>query len=305
MAIQALTNEQEQEYNRSVKLSTYFAEHPLKVNAFVPLKNRVIKLDLHLNELTTIAQGKLPTTGGITQSKANLKKAVGIYYEQVCGVARAYCLDTDRLELADNLNFTEAKIIALLDGDVKTTVGLINGLITDNLIPQVDFADYGITPAILTAGADKAQAFADAIGKAGTIDAGKSAAGTAVIAKIHELQEDSDLLELLMRNFITSDVDFYNGFLAANVVDDIGVHHSGIEGLVETVDGTPIKGAVLLCVELDKKKVSDIVGHYEIKKMRGGTYTFNLTHPSYQPKSEVIKIKQGKTLSKDWTMIPL
>lgn len=208
-------------------------------------------------------------------------------------------------ELADNLNFTEPKIVALLDGDVKTTIAQINTLITDNLLPNPDFADYGITPAILTAGAAKAQEFTDSIGVVGAIDAGKSAAGTAVIAKIHDLMEDSDILELLMRNFITSDPDFYNGFLAANVVDDIGVHHTGIEGTIETADDTPIKGALFTCVELGKSKTSDIVGHYAAIKMKPGTYTFTVTHPLYHSKSEVIKIKKAKIITKDWTMIPL
>ncbi len=305
MAHQALTNEQEQEYNRAVKVSQYFAVNQTKVDAFLPLKNRVLKLNTNISELITIAQGKLPITSGITKSKATLKKAVGTYYEQVCGVSRAFCIEKSMIELADNLNFTERKILGLLDGDVKSTIAQINTLIADNLLPNPDFADYGITPAILTAGAAKAQEFTDSIGVVGAVDAGKSAAGTAVIAKIHDLMQDSDLLELLMRNFITSDVDFYNGFIAANVVDDIGVHHTGIEGTIETADETPIKGALFTCVELGKSKTSDIVGHYAAIKMKPGTYTFTVTHPLYHSQSVVIKIKKGKIITKDWTMIPL
>lgn len=305
MATQALTNEQEQELNRAEKLRQYFGENDTKVNAYLPLKTRVGKLNDHIGELTDIAQGKLPITSGITKSKASLKKDVGTFYEEVCGVSRAYCIEKGLIEIADNLNFTVNKIVYLLDGDVKTTVAQINKLINDNLITNADFADYGILPTTLTTGATKAQAFADSIGAAGSIDAGKSAAGTAVIAKVHELQEDSEMLDLLMRHFLTSDKDFYNGFLAANVVDDIGVHHTGLEGEVETVDGVAIKGAVITCVELNKTKNSDIVGHYQISKMRGGTYTFTVTHPLYKSQTQIIKIKQGKIISKDWIMIPL
>ncbi len=50
-------------------------------------------------------------------------------------------------EVADNLNFTEPKISVLLDSDIKTTIAQINTLITHNLLPNPDFADYGITAA--------------------------------------------------------------------------------------------------------------------------------------------------------------
>ena len=302
--IQGLTNEQEQEFNRSTKVSKYLHFHQAKVDLFIPLKNRLTKLDDHMTLLGTKAGGKIGVTSGITSTKAARKKEVAVYYETVCGVARSFCIETNRNEVGDNLKYTQPKIINLLDGDVVTVVTEINELITEQLLPVAAFAPYEITAATLTAGLNLATTFANSIGVAGMVDASKSSAGEAVINVLEDIKEDIEVLDLTMRKYITTDPDFYNGFKAANIVDDIGIHHSGIEGEVAS-NSVAVKGAVIKCVELEKKTTSDIMGHYDIKSMKPGTYEFTCTHPNFEPATKVIKIKKGKTIHVGWELVAL
>ncbi len=294
-----LTQEQEQEVNRAKKVQDYLNFNQTTVDGYLPLKNKQTALNLALGELNSIIPKKLPVTTGITTTKNNQKKAVGNYYESVCGVCRSYLIDKEDLALADNFKVTKAKIIRLPDNDVLPLVEGINQIITDQLLPEADFADYGITPLTLADGSALAKDFNISIGLAPAVDAGKTAASDAIEQKINGIKETVEGTELLVRNFITTNPGFYNGFQAANKIDDIGVHHTGIRGETETATGA-LKEVVITCVQLNKTTKSDLVGHYELIKMKAGTYEFTATHPAHPTQTKVIKLKRGRIIEVDW-----
>lgn len=300
--MEGLTQEQEQEVNRDKKVQAYLGNNQSVVDTFLPLKNKQTTLNGHLTDLTNLIPGKLPTTKGITTGKAAKKKAVGVYYESVCGVCRAYLIEKNNTALAINFNITERKIIGLPDNDVLGLITELNHFITNDMLPNADFADYGITALTLTDGLTLATDFNNAIGQAPSRDAEKTATGKAIADMIDLIKADVDSIDLLVRNFITSNKDFYNGFQAANKIDDIGVHHSGIRGEVEATGGAVVKNAVIACAALNKSTQSDLLGHYELIKMKPGTYEFTCSHPDFATQTKVITIKKGRIIEVDWKL---
>lgn len=296
-----LTQDQEQEVNRDKKVQDYLNLKQTVVDSYPPLLIKQGKLGTYLDELNQLIPGKIPTTKGITTTKSGQKKEVGTFYEGVCGVCRAYCLEKGDLALADNFKITKAKIVDLPDNDVLPLIEGLNKMITNNLIPEPDFADYAIDANTLTTGYDLAKDFNKSIGLAPAVDANKTSTSDAIEEKITQLKTTIDSIELLVRNFITSNKDFYNGFQAVNKIDDIGVHHTGIRGEVESANGQ-IKQATITCVQLNKTTTTDLLGHYELIKMKPGTYEFTCAHPDFTTQTRVIKVKRGRIIEVDWKL---
>lgn len=301
MAINVLTIEQQQEYSRDKKVAKFLSDNAAVVGGFPPLAARSATFTTHMGELENLLGGKQPDTKGITKSKGVLKIELGIFYESVCGVSRAFLIENDNEALAVNFNITKAKIVHLPDPEVKGVIEQLNAWITSDLIPDPLFTPYGITALVLANGLALATDFDNAIGEAPAVDAGKTAAGINIANKIEELKDDVTLLDLLVRNFITSNATFYNGFQAVKVIDDIGVHYTGLKGDVEK-NGVAVKDAIITCAELGKTAKTNILGHYEIISMRAGTYEFTCTSPTAGTQTKIITIKKGRTIEVDWEL---
>jgi hypothetical protein len=296
-----LTIEQEQEYTRDIKVRTYLGMHQSVVDGYLPLKNKQTAFGDHIGELETLVTGKVIDSKGQTVTKADKKEAVGVYYEGICGVCRQFFLDKGDKLMAGNFNVTKSKVIHLKDGNVLPLVTQLNTWITDLLIPDPAFADYDVDAGDLTAGAGLAADFVAAMEVTPAIESDKSAAGEDVEAKVDVLRSDITSLDLLVKRFITSNVSFYNGFQNAKVIDDIGVHHSGIKGEV-TKAGEPVDDAIIKCVELNKEAHSNLLGHYEIVPMKPGLHKFICSSPTAGTQAKVIQVKKGKTIEVDWNL---
>ena len=170
-------------------------------------------------------------------------------------------------------------------------------------MPDPLFAPYAITAAALTAALGKAQAFNDSMGKAGSVDAGVTAVILALETKNLLMHDDVDDFTRIISRYEDLDLDFFNGYNSAKVIDDIGLHHSGIEGIVRAADGTPLKDVFVICLQNDKKKDStDVIGHYEIKNFIPGNYEFKFSHPVHGEKIVIVKIERGKVKTVDVVM---
>jgi hypothetical protein len=296
--LSGFTIEQEQEYQRDKKVAKYLDNNSVIVSAYVPLDNKRVALNTKIGEVETLLGGKAQETKSVTSSKGNKKIAVGVFYESVCSVCRSFLLDQEN-DLAGNFNITKSKILHLADGEVKPLIIQINKWITDDLIPDPLFAPYGIVAGTLTTGLGLATAFDDSLGEADNIDAVKTAVSKDVAEKLEKIKEDVTRIDLLVRNFITTQPTFYNGFQAVKLIDDIGIHHTGMKGDV-TKDGKPVRDAVIACAEINKSVKSNILGHYEIISMKSGTFEFTCTHPTFGTVTKIITVKKGRTIEVDW-----
>ena len=297
--------ELEQEYQRNKELRNYFKipANQAKVDLDLPLKDRQTSFEAHLQEFENLLPGKEVITTGITSGKKVLKSDVAKLFAPICKRTFSYANKYSKFDLKANMNFSKRKILNMADGDVFPFAEATQQKITIEAVPDPQYAPYNITPAMLAAAMLKAKAFRDSIGEAGSVVAGTHAVVVALENKNLEIHTDVDDYTDLMTSYEDNDPDFFNGFLAAKVVNDIGLHHSGIEGTVTGPDGNPLKDVTVECVQNDKKKdKTDVVGHYEIKNFIPDNYEFKFTHAVHGEKIIVVKIERGKVKTVDVQM---
>ncbi len=294
-----IPKELEQEYNRNKVVKKYFADNQTKTDAYGPLKNRNEQFILHLGEFEDLVPGKDVTTTGITEDKTELRERVVAIYAPICLNTRSFAIRYDLTDLAANMNFTETKIRHIADGELQPFVVAINKFITEQAIPDANYAEYEIDAAALAAGLVVANKFKARIGKASSVDDAVTAVIQDLIDKNDDLRDDIADFTLLMSRYKTTDKNFFTGFEAAKKIDDIGVHHAGIEGTC-TKGGNPLKDVTVTCVQFPKKiDKTDVIGHYELMNIRPGSYEFTFTHATEGSKTIIITIERGKIKTVD------
>jgi hypothetical protein len=294
----SLTIEQEQEYQRAKKVDQYLSNHSTDYAGFNPLITKAGSLSTKIGQLETLAGIKGIDSSGFTTEKHSAKSAVGVFYESVCGVCKSFLLEHGNEKMATNFSLTHSLIFNMPDGDVKPILTILNGWITDDLIPDPVFVGYGITAITIADGTALINAFVSKIGGASAVEADKSSVGIVIEKQLHDISTTIVSIALLTKNYIVSNSEFYNGFKAANKIDDIGIHHSGIRGHVN--GAAPIGGAVIACAELKKSATSNLLGAYELVKMKPGIYEFTCTVSGQPILKQIIQIKPGKILEIDW-----
>jgi hypothetical protein len=293
--------ELQQEYQRNKTLREFFAipGNATKVAAYPPLQDAVDAFLDDLDDFENLLPGKDITTIGISDDKVSAKKLVAVTYAAICRTTKSFAKKINNADLRAQMNFGKAKIERMADAEILPFATEVNQKITDVAIPNVLFAPYGITPAILTTALGKATTFNGMIGKSGSVTAVTHGVIEQLEAKNLEIHEDVDDISDLMEQYHTSDFAFWSGYSAAKVIHDIGYHHSGIEGTV-TKNGVPVKDVNVVCVQNGKKvDITDVVGHYEIRNFIPKTYEFKFTHAVHGEKIVVVKIERGKVVTVD------
>ena len=294
-----IPQELEQEYNRNKVVKKYFADNQTKVDAYGPLKTAQTTFTNHLGEFEELIPGKDVTTKGITEDKDSIRLTIATTYAPYCLNTRAFAIRYGLTDLAANMNFTETKIMRIADGELQPFVVAINKFITDDALPDPNFAEYEIDATALADGLTLANKFKTRIGKASSVDDAVTAVIQDLIDKNDDLRDDVTNFTLLMSRYKTTDKNFFNGFEAAKKIDDIGVHHAGIEGTC-TKNGNPLKDVTVTCVQFPKKiDKTDVIGHYELMNIRPGSYEFTFTHATEGSKTIIIKIERGKIKTVD------
>jgi hypothetical protein len=313
-----LTREQEQTFLKLTKIKKYLEipENLVKVNGYVPLKDEYLLFKGNYDALAPIAAGTIVTSKGATLSKIDLKHiactAVGLY----AVLGRGFCLraDINMQTEAALLNWTEAKLFAVEDGSILNTVTSINKTIHDKLLPMLTFGPYGVVQATLDDGLAKAQAFHDSLGVGGAINASKTASAADVEIMFDKLHDNEVQFKFKMINFKLSDGNFYTGWLAADVEDDL-VRHNNVGGTVSTTfqvkDATTnvlrnglVPNATIKNLKSGRVVKSDLLGVYDHEPNRAGQTEFECSAPGYVTQTRVVKIKRGSTIHLDWLLVP-
>jgi hypothetical protein len=302
-----LTNGQAQEYNRDKKVQTYFTTNASKVSSYAPLNDQFEDFEDHVSNVESLVPRKTVNNTGIATAKKLKKSEAASFWSSICNKGRAYALGIHDEALAADLKRSRSAILKLKDGDVLPFCTHVNDTLSP-LVGNADFDNYGITAAVLTSGMTIASDFKNLIGAPGEARADKTAADQELNETFGKLRLNVEQFVLLMSHFESSDPDFLNGFNAVNVIDDIGVHHNGIQGFVKSKsDGSPIVDATILHNSNGKSAngksaTSDLLGFYNLIKLKPGLNSFDVSAPGKKTLSSVIKILKGQTLEVDFQM---
>ena len=228
-----LTLTQSNDYTRHKTLAGFFATpaNATIIGTFQPFQLQVKDHANNLSSLEAIIPNKDVITAGITNNKTLLKKKIADALVLVCGKTRAYALLNNHPELAEAMKTRADLVMKMKDADILPLVQRMNGLITPCFADTL-FAPYGISATQLGSLMNDATAFKNSIGVADTSSSTSTIANSNINDLFKKLSGNLDMFDLLIHHFQTSNPDFVKGYGINVSLSNIGIHHTGIQGVV-------------------------------------------------------------------------
>lgn len=303
-----LTQDQFNEYRRFKTLKEFFALNTAIFSGYVPFNDEVTLFNTNFGTLDGLVPNKEADGSGITVGKAELKKQAANSLAIIMRKTRAFALRYNLAELAGEMKTNATKIARIDDEDFQPYFSIKTGLITTVAIPDPNFAAYNVTAGDITAVMSIANAFKDLIGKAKNVSSTATTANTDIDNSIFVLQGNIIQFDLLIDHFKVSDHDFWEGCHINSTLLDLGVHHSGIEGIVRgpippnDPAEVPLNGVTIRLVGTNKSVISDLNGHYEIIKVKADDYQVEISKAGYKTITQVIHIRRGHVDNFDFVL---
>jgi len=175
------------------------------------------ELDEQIGSIQTLLQKQMDKKGG-TADKAYTLNALADAAFEVAAAVRAFAVTTSDRDLAVKMDYSRTDIVAGRDSQVLSRCQSIHAIVTDSV---TSLADYGITPAKLTAFKKKMDAFASVQVKPRQELAASSAA-TKALPELFALADSvlNDRLDALVVQFKDSQSAFYHEYTGARVIVD-------------------------------------------------------------------------------------
>lgn len=230
---------------------------------------------------------------GIAADKGNSKQFLAGFASDIAAIIKAFASATKNPTLKAEVDFSVSKLIRLRDESlapvcrlihtraVENAAALKNFGITDVKISQLDTA--------ITEYTAKTQNPRTAVVNRRT--------QTANLIQLFKQADEilKEQIDGLMKNFRTSNPDFYNNYTNAREIVEAHKTVTQLKGTVmDANDEKPIKGAVVTIVELGKSKTTNLNGEYSFKPAENGTFTLKIEKEGYAPyQKEELEIKTG------------
>jgi len=272
-----LTLTQSNEYKRAKTLNNFLSQNNTVFSVYPPFAQEYKLFNNNINLLDGFIPNKDVVRTGITKDKAAMKLQVANDLLPVCTATRAYAIKQGNETLAADMHFSETTLMRMKDADVLAFAQRIQTIITP-LLTDPDFAAYGITSANLDTAVADATDFNSSIGQASITGADSTVANKNINDTIKLIRANIVQFGLLINYFRVSDPDFFAGYHINSAVDNAGVRHSGIEGIVTAAaDGQPVAGALVSFAEMNKSAVTDSLGHYSIMRIKQGIHSVEIS----------------------------
>lgn len=302
MTINMLNAEQERENNRAVKLKEYLLQKKSQYSFYTPFNAEVQSLLGNIEKVNPLTPVKGKRGVVVTKQKKEIKAALAINVNQVCTSATAYAASISDKDLRYAVRFRTRDITNAKDGNITAIVTTI----TDALSPLLqvpEFKEYEITAGKLSALTTGAKAFSDTLGVASVINIRSSIANSNLNDVFTAIRGNIARLRLLLPYFYKSNPQFAQGFLLSAAVDQSGIRHSGIEGVIKSCHtGAPVQGVVIIGEGKKKTTKTDKDGIYKLPKLKVTNMKIMVTAPGYESQVIDIKIVRGKMIELNITL---
>lgn len=215
------------------KLSMYLAVQKVCAdnssvwNGIVACTNAVTELQNKINEITAKRQIQEDNTKGITEDKTELRNKMVEKAMFVKGAIQAYATNTNNHALYESVNYSASEIKRIADTIARDRALLIYNKGNSNL---TSLSDYGVNAGVLSGLQSSINDFAGIMASPRTA---KSISKAATL-EISELINEADVivkkkLDKLMLQFKESNEAFYNTYLNAREIIDLGKGSKTIE----------------------------------------------------------------------------
>ena len=109
-----------------------------------------------------------------------------------------------------------------------------------------------------------------------------------------------------MPHFKLTDANFYNGWIAADVEDDL-IRHNNLAGTVmsNAAIPVPINNATIKNLKSGLVINTNLLAEYDSHPNRTGLTQFECSAPGFVTQTKVFEIKRGTTVHWDWVLVPV
>ena len=177
-----------------------------------------------INILNALGQSQGNVLTGIAVDKDRLQQSVINRMLIVAGAAGGYAYETGNQTLAAQCATTESKLKNTRDAVLDDLAQALHDTVAPFVTAQpAKLAEYGLTPAMLTDLQSAITAYAAVVGTPRAAIAARAATTTAIDAEIARADANlTSLLDRLMLQFKAAHLDFYNAYLNARKIIDLG-----------------------------------------------------------------------------------
>ncbi len=292
--------EQTRHVNAFNNLEFFFGENKDVFSKNVPVQKWVERLINNNKAIVALSTTKGTGSEGATEAKDNLKETIATNAGTVCSYAADYAVETGNTDLFSLVNYSSYDVIRLRDSEV---LGFINGVVTaiTPLVSLPDFKDYIVTAEDLSTLSKDANDFNNNLGKNKLIINNSHVASHDIDALIKNNRNVIIRLDKLIPNFKKDAPKFVAAYYKAKRIDDTGVRHSGIRGIIVNNTGTPVEGATVTLVGKKNTKgtTTGSDGSFEIVKFLFGKAKLTIAAPGFDSITTDVTITRGKIIECD------
>lgn len=259
-----------------------------------------------ITAIFTATQQQQAIITGISTDKKVLKVSLIDTAAPVAAAVIAYASQTNNNELLDAVNFTHAQLIATRDDMLAGRCQTIHDKANANLVA---LAAYGITAPVLTTLQNSITAYNTKVPAPGTAKQSKK---TATINLRNLFKETDTILKLqldkLMLPYKSTNSDFYNNYLGAREIIDLGGTHTKLRMFVKGENNLGIQNVTASLIQNNLviySLESNVEGKILLIKIKPGTYNLKVQKPGFEAKYEAaLKFKAGKEVVRTIVLIP-
>lgn len=228
----------------------------------------------------TAGEQSLVTTG-VTPDKNVTRESLRTTTVNIAGILYAYAVSVNNIVLQERSRVTYSDVRNAKDDELAERAQNIHD---DANAVIASLPPFGITAAVLTS----YQTLIDSYAVKSPAPRAAQSQQVALTAQLKELFKEADatlknLMDKLMLNFKTSDLEFFNTYTAAREIIDPGSATTKISGTVTNMaTAAGITGAIVTVEDQPYTATSNPGGSYELIIPVPGTYNIFCNHPDYQ-----------------------
>lgn len=301
MTILLLNGKQSRKYKSIQEAYTYLSQNKDVYSKDEPFNNEVISFTGNYAQMIALVPTIDVNGKGITTDKDALKKEIAKEGAFICARTKAYAIKVGNNVLLNAVNHSATTIEDLKDSEILGFTTSLSETITP-LLTDTKYKPYSINADMLSTLVDKGTIFNNSIGAASLVNADSGYASKALNTVFKLINENLLQFSLLITVFAESNPKFVENYFKAVAINNTGIHHTGIEGIIKNKStGEGVEGVT---ISLPAKKeggkaktaVTDILGTYKLIKLMPGYKKFTISAPGFELQTIIFEIKRGKIL---------
>ena len=288
-----LTLEQTAEFTRALIFQKYLIDQNDIFKGFLPFWNKANVFYSHVKLFSTQAGEKDSNTLPGTELKLTVKKRCSKNFSKILSKTEEYYKGINDTKNADLVHYTYSTLLKIKDANFEPFfIAKTTEIFTTDLLSDVVFKTYNITATTISDLLADAKLFNSKIGDSKLDADSYGTVNENINATITLIHNDIDSLDNLVSEFDLNAPDFVTGYHKSSALEEIGVHHNGLEGEV-TKNSKPFSSADITVVGTNKKALIAADGKYSIIGIRPGTYTIKADDLQGNIQTITVHIRRG------------